>query len=111
MVLTGVSSARDAIEAAADWRPTYIGHDLRSLHEEADRLAIAGQPGWRVQINGTTVTVHSERPDIDADGLSIVRAVARAVWDADVDRRSVTVESGDDTARDALQRWSLLADS
>lgn len=47
MVLTGVNSARDAVYAKPAQRPTYIGHDLRSLHADAERLAVGPQPGWR----------------------------------------------------------------
>jgi hypothetical protein len=35
----------------------------------------------------------------------VVRATARAVWDAETE---LVVRAGDDTARAALQRWSLL---
>ena len=106
MVLTGVSSARDAIAAAVGRRPTYLAVDLRSLHEEAESLAVAAQPDWLARVDGSTVTVDSASAH-GGDGLGVVRAVARAVWDADVDARSVTVEPGDDAAREALQHWSL----
>ncbi|MGH3562571.1 MAG: HAD hydrolase-like protein, partial [Mycobacterium sp.] len=111
MVLTGVSSARDAVEAVAKQRPTYIARDLRSLHDDAGLLAVTAQPDWQVHISSAAVTVDSGRLGADGDGLSIVRAVARAVWDADFDGRSFTVHPGDDTARDALQHWSLLTDA
>jgi HAD superfamily hydrolase (TIGR01450 family) len=111
MVLTGVNSARDAIEAVPEQRPTYIGRDLRSLHEAAEALAVGPQPGWRVQVSGAAVTVESTHLGVGGDGLSVVRALARAVWDADFDGRSFSVEPGDDTAREALQRWALIADS
>lgn len=109
MVLTGVNSARDAVGAVAEQRPTYIGHDLRALHLDADRLAIGPQPQWQVTLDGATVTVATAQPEEnDADGLSIVRALACAVADADLAGRPFTVESADDTAGQALQRWSLL---
>jgi glycerol 3-phosphatase-2 len=38
--------------------------------------------------------------------LSIVRAVASAVWRAD--GRPLRIEAADDRARDALRRWSLV---
>jgi len=40
--------------------------------------------------------------------LSIVRAVANAVWASNSDAQAVTIEAGDDAAHDALQRWSLI---
>ncbi|BBX44685.1 HAD-IIA family hydrolase [Mycobacterium cookii] len=106
-VLTGVNSARDAVYAVPEQRPTYIGHDLRSLHEDADALAVAAQPGWRIEASGGSLTVSAKGEHRNGDGLSIVRAVADALWSGQFNGRSVAVEAGDDTARDALQRWSL----
>lgn len=107
MVLTGVNSARDAVRAVPAERPTYIAHDLRSLHEDADGLAVAAQAGWQVHTDGDVVTVSASDGDRGEDGLSVVRAVARAVWDAEFGGRPFTVRAGDDTAGEALQRWSL----
>lgn len=112
MVLTGVSSARDAIDAEPAHRPTYIATDLRSLHRAVDLLAVTPQPAWQVDIHGHTLTV-SCQPGADPsdDGLSIVRAVARAVWDANLGAVSgnpqVRIEPGDDGARDALRRAQI----
>ncbi|OBG60774.1 MULTISPECIES: HAD-IIA family hydrolase [unclassified Mycobacterium] len=107
MVLTGVSSARDAVYAEPARRPTYIGHDLRALHSDGEQLAVGPQPGWRVDVDEDAVTVSGARPD-DGDGLSIVRAVASAVWDARPDGRPVDIRAADDNARAALRRWSLV---
>jgi glycerol-1-phosphatase len=109
MVLTGVSTARDAVFAAPALRPTYIGHDLRSLHQGGEQLAVGPQPDWHVDVGDDTVTVSANGAD-EGDGLSIVRAVASAVWDAESDGRPVRIEAADDRARDALQRWSLAND-
>ena len=112
LVLTGVNSARDAVYAEPAQRPTYIGHDLRSLHRDAELLAVGPQPGWRVEPGAGAVTVSANGAD-DGDGLSIVRAVASAVWSADRPAepgRPVRIEGADERARTALQRWSL-ADS
>ncbi|WP_292989712.1 HAD-IIA family hydrolase [Mycobacterium sp.] len=102
MVLTGVNSARDAVFAGAEERPTFIGHDLRSLHQEAEELAVGPQEAWKVDSGNSTVTVSSVKDDY-GDGLSIVRAVAHAVWST----QATGVEAGDDTAHAALERWSL----
>ncbi len=111
MVLTGVNSARDAVGAVAEQRPTYIGHDLRALHLNADRAAIGPQPQWQITLDGTKVTVAAAQPEEDgSDGLSIVRALASAVADADLPGRPFTVESADDTAEQALQQWALLGE-
>jgi glycerol-1-phosphatase len=106
MVLTGVNTARDAVYAPPGRRPTYIGHDLRSLHQDGKLLEVGPQPGWRVDVGAAAITVTANGHDQDPDGLSIVRAVASAVWAAD--GRSVSIGAGDDLARDALRRWSLV---
>jgi HAD superfamily hydrolase (TIGR01450 family) len=111
MVLTGVSTARDAVYAEPAQRPTYIGHDLRSLHQDPTLLAVGPQPGWRVDLSDGAATVSANgdnASDSDGDGLSIVRAVAGAVWGADPTGRPVSIEAGDDEARAALRRWSLV---
>lgn len=108
MVLTGAHSARDAVRAAPAQRPTYIGHDLRALHLDTAMVAIAGQAGWHVEAGDGSVTVSACGDSETPDGLSVVRAVASAVWAADLDGSRVRVRAGDTSARDALQRWSLL---
>jgi glycerol 3-phosphatase-2 len=110
MVLTGVNTARDAVYAQPARRPTYIGHDLRSLHQDGKLLVVGPQAGWHVDIGDKAVMV-SGNGDDDGDGLSIVRAVASAVWGAhcpDFAGRRLPIEAADDRARDALQRWSLV---
>jgi glycerol-1-phosphatase len=108
MVLTGVNSARDAVHAVCAQRATYIGYDLRSLHQDADVLAIAPQPAWHVEAEDMAVTVSTGREHEPKDDLSIVRAVANAAWACDGDGQAVTIKAGDDTAHDALQRWCLV---
>jgi HAD superfamily hydrolase (TIGR01450 family) len=107
MVLTGVNTARDAVYAKPEQRPTYIGHDLRSLHQDSKLLAVGAQASWHVDTGEKAVTV-SGTGDDDGDGLSIVRAVASAVWSAPFDGGPARIEAADDRARDALQRWSLV---
>ncbi|HWT47746.1 MAG TPA: HAD-IIA family hydrolase [Mycobacterium sp.] len=107
MVLTGVNTAWDAVYAEPARRPTYIGHDLRSLHQDGELLAVRPQPAWHVVIGEKAVRVSANATD-DGDGLSIVRAVASAVWGAQDDGQPLRIEAADDGARDALQRWSLV---
>ncbi len=107
MVLSGVSSARDAVFAVAAERPTFIAHDLRALHSDAAATAVAEHPAWRIDIDGSVITVSATGEDPGDDGLSVVRATARALWDADLDG-SVRITAGDDTAEKALQQWSLV---
>ncbi|MBU9765373.1 HAD-IIA family hydrolase [Mycobacterium sp. TNTM28] len=107
MVLTGVSTAREAVHAIPAERPGYLAADLRGLHTDAELLRIGPQPAWRTEVQANTVTVHATGQD-PHDDLAVVRATADAVWNADQDG-TLTVVAGDDTARAALQRWSLLS--
>ncbi|MCV7213921.1 HAD-IIA family hydrolase [Mycobacterium crocinum] len=108
MVLCGVSTAAEAVHAVPKQRPTYIGADLRDLHTGPENLEVAEQAAWRVEVADGAVTVTAAAADESQDGLSVVRATARAVWDAAGNGRQLAVRAGDDTARAALQRWSLL---
>jgi ribonucleotide monophosphatase NagD (HAD superfamily) len=108
MVLTGVSTADDLIRAAAGERPTYVAADLRSLFTEAELLRVGPHPAWRIDTAPTQVTVHSTGRDPE-DPLSVLRATASAVWQAEMAGSDFAVSAGDATARQALARWSLLA--
>jgi glycerol-1-phosphatase len=108
MVLTGVSTAEDMIRAAASERPDYLGSDLRSLYASADILRVGAHPAWRIDVEASAVTVHATGRDL-GDPLSVVRATASAVWNASLDGRPFTISAGDDTARQALEPWSVLA--
>ena len=106
MVLTGVSTAAEAARAPADSRPTYIAADLRALDADAATLAVTEQRGWATELISGELTVTSRGEDA-ADGLSVVRAVAHALW-ATGDPASVPVRAGDRAADAALRRWELL---
>jgi glycerol 3-phosphatase-2 len=105
MVLTGVNTARDAVYAEPARRPTYIANDLRALHQDGELLAVGPQPGWHVDVGDEAVTVSANGAD-EGDGLSVVRAVASAVWGARP-ARPLRIEAADARAREALHRWSL----
>lgn len=107
MVLTGVNTARDAVYAQPDQRPTYIGPDLRCLLQTAEALAVGPHPAWKTEVGADAVTVTATGQDPGADGLSVVRATAGALWSADA---GLQVLAGDDTARTALGQWSLLSE-
>jgi glycerol 3-phosphatase-2 len=107
LVLCGVSTAAETVSATVGQRPNYIAEDLRSLHARADSLRVGPHPAWYVDVGPSAVTVQSTGRD-PADPLSVVRATACAVWNAHLDGRSVVLMAGDDTARQAMDRWSLL---
>jgi glycerol 3-phosphatase-2 len=107
-VLCGVSTAADTVHAPVGQRPDYIAEDLRSLYASADSLRIGPHPAWYVDVGPSAVTVQSTRRD-PGDPLSVVRATASAVWNAQDDGRPVVLMAGDDTARQAMARWSMLS--
>jgi HAD superfamily hydrolase (TIGR01450 family) len=110
LVLTGVSTADDMIRAAVSERPNYVAADLRSLYARPDTLRVRPHPAWRIDIGPSAVTVHSTGRD-PGEPMSVVRATASAVWNDGLDGRAFTLNAGDDTARQALERWSLLSPS
>jgi glycerol 3-phosphatase-2 len=100
LVLTGVSTAADLLNAEPGERPTYLAEDLRGLHQSAASLRIGPQPGWHTDVDGDTVIVTSTG---EPDSLSAVRATVGAVWNSTASQ----VVAGDDVARDSLQQWGL----
>lgn len=89
-VFTGVSSARDAVLAVPEERPSFLGADLRSLlaaHRAPER---SGDGWWTCA--GAAARVLEGRLELwpGAEGittLDLVRAACGAAWDA-VDRGS-----------------------
>jgi hypothetical protein len=108
LVLCGVSTADDTVRAAVGQRPNYLAEDLRSLYTRADSLRVGPHPAWQIDVGPTAVTVRSTGRD-PGELLSVVRATASAVWNAGLDGRSFELRAGDDTARQALARWSVPA--
>jgi len=106
MVLTGVNNATDAIFAPAHRRATYIANDMRALMDSADRLRVAAQPEWCVEVGPAeiVVTAAHSATDGDGDGLNIVRAAANAVWNESNTPRRRALVGGDDASREALRR-------
>ena len=84
LVLTGVSTARDAVLAPARQRPQYLGTDLRSLLEPHPAPVLEGE-GWWV-CRGAAARVRDGGLDLSGDGsdpLDRVRAACAAAWAAD----------------------------
>lgn len=107
MVFTGVSTAEEAVRADAGQRATYLGADLRSLCEDATVLAVGPQPGWEIEVGPGAITVGATGAPA-GDELSVVRALAAAVWEDGPQRHGQPIVAADPAARSALQRWSLL---
>lgn len=86
-VLTGVSSARDAVLAPATMRPHLIIEDLSGLSAPHPAPVRAADGAWidaeiRAEVVDGELTIHG---DLVSGGIHAVRAAAAAVWDA-VDR-------------------------
>jgi len=107
-VLCGVSTAADTVRATVGQRPNYIAEDLRALYARADSLRVGPHAAWYVDVGPTAVTVQATGRE-PGDPLSVVRATASAVWNAQLDGRRVVLLAGDDMARQAMDRWSLLS--
>ncbi|MCX2964366.1 HAD-IIA family hydrolase [Gordonia aquimaris] len=98
LVLTGVSSATDLLNAPPEQRPTYVVGNLTDLFAAADTVRIGAHDGWDVAINGTVVTVRSTGR---GEPRSVLPALAWAVWSAadegalDLSELSVTSPDSD----------------
>lgn len=90
MVLTGVSSAADAVLAVPDERPSFIGEDLSSLAEPHPTPVRDGD-GWRV--GEVLARVEGNRLFVDGPtGIDRLRAACAAAWDAT--DNGVEIDSG-----------------
>jgi hypothetical protein len=94
-VLTGVSTAREAVLAQPGLRPDYLGADLRSLLEPHPLPAAMGDGWW--DCAGRAARVVDGMLELDRDGaqgIDVIRAACAAVWEAvdsgaDVDHSTV----------------------
>ncbi|GAA2344911.1 HAD-IIA family hydrolase [Saccharopolyspora halophila] len=100
MVLTGVSTPRDLVEAVPEERPTHVAADLRGLHELGDDLAIAEQSTWSVRADGAALELSGH-----GDELAALRALCAARWAAGAG--PVALRAADDRARATLRSLEL----
>ncbi len=108
LVLTGVSTARDLLEARANRRPTYVAAGLAALSRHPDELAPGPRTAWRADPDGHTVvlTGHGEGTEPELDAL---RVLCSAVWErAGAEASTPTVRGDGDAARSALGALGLL---
>ncbi|WP_129668153.1 HAD-IIA family hydrolase [Phytoactinopolyspora endophytica] len=97
LVLTGVTGPEELVFAPAEHRPTYVGYDLRSLHERPGALDVAaGQRTcgeWSAAVESNRLVMwHEQSKGGHPDGLDALRAACGAVWSAGpdgLDRQSV----------------------
>ncbi|WP_446719683.1 HAD-IIA family hydrolase [Isoptericola sp. F-RaC21] len=82
-VLTGVSTARDAVLAEPGLRPDFLGRDLRALLEPHPRPEPAGDGWWTCEGRGARVLDGALELDREGPvGIDVVRAACAAAWDA-----------------------------
>ncbi|UVF78186.1 HAD-IIA family hydrolase [Gordonia mangrovi] len=110
LVLTGVSSAMDLLNAPPEQRPTYVVGDLTDLAAAADTVRIDAHDGWEVAVDGTVVTVGSTG---SGDLQSLLPALASAVWSAadqgSLDMSELAVTSADPDVQGVLESVGVTA--
>jgi glycerol-1-phosphatase len=106
MVLTGVSTPRQLLEATADLRPDYVAADLRGLHQPAAQVAIGEQPAWKVRANADSLELSAQPGESTTDALAALRALCAAWWSAA--SGPVEVQGADGPAWDVLRQLGLV---
>ncbi|MCR6489989.1 HAD-IIA family hydrolase [Amycolatopsis sp. OK19-0408] len=86
VVLSGVATPKQLIEAIPAERGTYLAKDLTALTEPAEDLRIGPRPGWTVTVENQTLTAKG-----DGDDLDLLRALCHVAWETGV------TELGEDT--------------
>jgi glycerol-1-phosphatase len=79
VVLSGVATPKQLIEAIPAERGTYLAADLTALTERAEDLKIGPRPGWSVTIQDGVLTATG-----DGGGLDLLRALCHTAWETGV---------------------------
>ncbi len=103
LVLTGVSDARDLLDAPAEHRPDYVAADLSALTAAPEDLRPGPQPGWKVSRDETGLVLHSTGAQDERDPLAALRALCTERWAAG----PAEVRSADPDAESALDALGL----
>lgn len=112
LVLSGVTTPRDLLEARPDHRATYLGVDLSAVglaHPAIDAVDGGWRcQGWTVRISGAALELSgAEQAGDTADGLDALRALCGAAWSLERAGQWEVAGSGD-SASAALGRLGLL---
>lgn len=100
MVLTGVNTPRDLLEAVPEQRPSHVAADLRGLHEPGGDVAISEQPTWSVRVDGAELELSGQ-----GDELAALRALCAARWA--VGSGPIPLRAADDHAWATLRSLEL----
>lgn len=104
LVLTGVSSALEAVRAVASERPTHIGLDLDALNQPAATSRVEKKEGWTARIDGGELVVTYAGSGA-ANTLAGLLTAADAAYTTNEQWESVRVVGPDtDELRDLLAR-------
>lgn len=79
VVLSGVATPKQLIEAIPAERGTYLAKDLTALAEPAEDLKIGPRPGWTVTVENQILTAKG-----DGDDLDLLRALCHTAWETGV---------------------------
>jgi HAD superfamily hydrolase (TIGR01450 family) len=105
LVLTGVSTATDALNAPEAQRPTFVAADLRGLNAAAADVIVGPRTGWHVSSLDGTLTVVAQD---GADPATVLHAVLHAAWSQESPGRWI-VEAAEEVAQSALMSAGLLS--
>jgi DNA-binding response OmpR family regulator len=79
----------------------------RSAGLSDNALRVGPHPAWHVEVGPSGVAVEWTGQE-STDPLTVVRATANAIWTSGWTGTPPVVSAADDTARQALEQWSLL---
>ncbi|GAB3149219.1 HAD-IIA family hydrolase [Amycolatopsis stemonae] len=79
VVLSGVATPKQLIEATPAERGTYLAQDLTALTSPAEDLKIGPRPGWTVTVRDDALVAAG-----DGDDLDLLRALCHAAWESGI---------------------------
>lgn len=105
LVLTGVSTALDTLNAPESQRPTFIAADLNGLNAAAADVIVGPRTGWHVSSLDSTLTVVAQD---GAEPAAVLYAVLHAAWSQEPGKKWI-VEAAEEVAQSALMSVGLLS--
>jgi glycerol 3-phosphatase-2 len=100
LVLTGVATPAQVLQAEPELRPRYLSADLAGLLAPVSEVEIGKQPGWDVQVDADTLAVTGS-----GDPLALLRGLCAAWWQAG--GGPVAVRAGDEASMTALAALNI----
>ncbi|MCP2261273.1 Haloacid Dehalogenase Superfamily Class (subfamily) IIA [Streptoalloteichus tenebrarius] len=102
LVMSGVTTAADALAAPEGHRPRYLGADLSAVLRPADDLRVAPGGGWRAEVRDGVLHLAGS-----GDPLAALRTLCAVWWEAGGGPVAVAAEG--DSARSALADLDLAS--